>query len=117
MFFRNSKLGNLTLTLVIYVALFLALSICSDAKGLHLEHRDHANLKRLIKKRSSSFLVPVIGAGADVPVFPSTTSVSSPASSTTQSTISGTTSSSDTSISSSVSHYLFLMQLKCLTYL
>jgi hypothetical protein len=109
MFISNSKLGNLTLTFVFYVALFLALSVCSDAKDFHLQHRDHANLKRLIKKRALP-LLPVAGAAAAVPVFPSPASaVTSPTtSSTSQSTTSESTSASETG--TSVSHYLFLMQ-------
>lgn len=116
MFIINSKLGNLTLTLVFYVTLFLALSVCSDAKGLHLQHRDHASLQRLIKKRAPPPpLVPVIGAGAAVPVSPSsssastTTATTSTTSSATQSTTSGTTSGTETTTSSSVSH-LFMVQ-------
>lgn len=103
MFIINSKLGSLTLTFVTYVTLFLVLSACSDAKDVHLQYRGHANLKRLIKKRSTVPLVPVIGAGAAAPTPPSPTDTTAVTSTTSSITTSTTSTTATTDTSSSVS--------------
>ncbi|KAF5385285.1 hypothetical protein D9615_001385 [Tricholomella constricta] len=94
-----------TLTLFVYIALVLALSASSNA---HIQQRGHANLKRLIKKRSpfpqddGLPLGPVAGAGAAVPTFPvSSSSATSTSSVTSEPSASETSSASDLSTSSS----------------
>lgn len=112
MFIRSSKPGKPTLTFIFYLAVVLALSVCLEAKGLHLQHRDHTNLKRLIKKRAPP-LVPLIGAGAAAPTFTSTdtTTVTSPTPSATQSITSETASAPEATKATTVSHCMFTTQL------
>ncbi|RDB28830.1 hypothetical protein Hypma_015698 [Hypsizygus marmoreus] len=107
MFIRKTQ--KVTLTLFVSIALVLALASSADA---HVQHRDHVNLKRLIKKRAPAPqdpplvppLVPVAGAGAAVPSFSSLSSSST--TSVTSSTITPsqtTTSASTTSVSETAS--------------
>jgi hypothetical protein len=95
--------GKLSATLVIYIALVLTLSVCSEAKALL--HRDHANLKRIIRKRVPPVLVPVAGAGAAPTITTSTgsTLVTPPSSSASQTATPGSVLASDTTKSSSTS--------------
>lgn len=106
-----TKPKKLTLTLFIYVALVFTLTASSEAKGFqHVQHRDHVNLKRLIKKRSplpqatATPLVPLAGAAPPPPSF-STVSASSSTVSASETTISASSSASETSQSSSVSKF------------
>ncbi|KAG5647582.1 hypothetical protein DXG03_008935 [Asterophora parasitica] len=101
MLFSNPR--KFTLTLFVYSALLLALSASASA---HIQQRDHANLKRLIKKRSPFPqdqppvpLGPVAGAGAAVPTFP--TASASTTTATESATASESSSASETSSSTS----------------
>ncbi|KAG6840350.1 hypothetical protein C0991_007277 [Blastosporella zonata] len=90
---------SLTLTLLVFTVLVNA----------HPEH--NVNLKRLIKKRAPSpqdgpsVLVPVAGAGATVPTFPSTSSTSSPSTTSPVTSLSQSSATLDpsTSLSDSLS--------------
>lgn len=105
---------NLNLTLLVYVTLVLILTTSSTA---HIQHREHASLKRLIRKRSPSPLgfplIPSNGAAsssapsssapsstnnAQIPALSSTSSSGSSASEA-----SATSSASDNSLSQSSS--------------
>ncbi|KAF9462098.1 hypothetical protein BDZ94DRAFT_1368125 [Collybia nuda] len=101
---------KLTLTLFLYVALVFTLSASSEAKSFqHVQHRDHVNLKRLIKKRSplpqatTTPLVPLAGAAPPPPTFSSESTTSSAVSSSDTATSSTSSSASETSLSTSVS--------------
>eukprot|EP00753_Platysulcus_tardus_P015257 PLAT4943.1.p1 GENE.PLAT4943.1~~PLAT4943.1.p1 ORF type:complete len:389 (+),score=-119.35 PLAT4943.1:155-1321(+) len=63
----STKPRKLTLTLFTYVALVLALSALSDAKGYAPvpQRRDHVDLNRMLKKRAPPPLIPVVGAGSN----------------------------------------------------
>ncbi|KAG5653352.1 hypothetical protein H0H81_000974 [Sphagnurus paluster] len=100
MLFSNTR--KFTLTLFIYTAIVLTLAASSNA---HIQQRDHANIKRLIKKRSpfpqDIVLPPVAGAGAAVPSFSSSSATdSAPTAAPSQSSTSQPSSSSSSSSSS-----------------
>ena len=100
-----SNLRKITLTLFFYSALVVTLAISSEA---HIHQRDHASLKRLVKKRSpfpqepSRTVGPVAGAGAAVPTFPPTSSGSA-SNSVPTSSVSQSSASEPASISQSSS--------------
>jgi hypothetical protein len=113
------KPTKLTLTLFTYVALALLIASAAEATTAQdINRRDHAQLNRMLKKRSPSpQLVPVVGAApdpatataassttnADTATSAATTSSSSSSNAaTTTSATSTTTTSSSSSSSSSV---------------
>ncbi|KDQ63446.1 hypothetical protein JAAARDRAFT_189022 [Jaapia argillacea MUCL 33604] len=100
MFATNPK--KLSITLITYIALVLALSSVIDAKGyadVPLARRDHGDVNRMLRKRAAvPPLVPVVGAGSN-PNAPTTTSAAAAA--TTTSAAAATTSSSPPATSAS----------------
>ncbi|KAH7929339.1 hypothetical protein BV22DRAFT_1102486 [Leucogyrophana mollusca] len=104
---------KLSLTLLLYVSLVLALAVSADAKEFDSHRRDHVSLNRLIRKRapdpqgltsifsnSGQSNGPANGAGADPPPAPAASSSAADTKAATTSTSASAAATTSTSASS-----------------